>query len=213
MAHESARQTLDESIGLHNPDYRKEQNMIRKFLEGLVFGAGFAIPFTIITFVANYWLTPSLMTSEPDRSGGEVVALPNEDLASIAARLGVATESEIPFHELSVEDQIMKSSVIALAEFEPAADGKMRAVIREFLKKEPGTTIYYEVGDEFQPSSYYPKAGTSHGDGTVIFFAGSPARMRMSMSYDGDRISGLGDLPIRLFREKCAKPEDSTGKN
>ena len=77
------------------------------------------------------------------------------------------------------------------------------AKIKEFLKKESGTTIYYNIGDEYPTSSYYPKEGTRYGDGVIIFFADSPATMKMSMSYSGDRIHSLGDIPIELFKKKC----------
>lgn len=104
---------------------------------------------------------------------------------------------------MPIEEQIKASSVIALARYEKSADGKMRAIIKDFLKKAPGTTIYYDVGEEYANSSYYPKENTSYGDGVIIFFTGSPATMRMSMTFSGDRISGLGDLPLALFRKKC----------
>ena len=45
------------------------------------------------------------------------------------------------------------------------------------------------------------------GDGAVVFFMGSPATMKMAVTYTGDRIHGLGDIPIELLREKCK--EDS----
>jgi hypothetical protein len=111
---------------------------------------------------------------------------------------------EEPFHELGAEEQIKEATVIALARYERADDGRMKAIIREFLKKQPNTTIYYNVGDEYAPSSYFPKEGMNYGDGVVIFFTGSPASM--SMSFSGDRIHGLGDIPLQLFKQKCEEP-------
>jgi len=32
---------------------------------------------------------------------------------------------------------------------------------------------------------------------------GNPADMRYSVSYSGERIDGLGGLPLALMREKC----------
>ena len=93
-----------------------------------------------------------------------------------------------------------------MARFEPTADGRKKAIIRQFLKKAPDTTIYYSVGDEYPVASYYPSEGPMHGDGVIVFFVGSPAEMRMSMSYTGDRIQGLGDIPIELFKKKCETP-------
>jgi hypothetical protein len=46
----------------------------------------------------------------------------------------------------------------------------------------------------------------NYGDGVVIFFTGSPASMSMSMSFSGDRIHGLGDIPLQLFKQKCEEP-------
>ena len=77
----------------------------------------------------------------------------------------------------------------------------------EFLKKESGVTVYYHLGDEHAPSSHYPKANTDYGDGVIIFFTGSPAVMQMSMSYSGDRIRGLADMPLELFRQQCRAPD------
>lgn len=122
-------------------------------------------------------------------------------------RAGKAIKPGKPFYELGIDEQIKRASVIALARYERASDGEMKAVIKEFLKKEPNVQIYYKVGDEYAPSSYYPGGKTVYGDGVVIFFTGSPATMQLSMTYSGDRIHGLGDIPIELFKEKCAKPD------
>jgi hypothetical protein len=116
------------------------------------------------------------------------------------------SESGKQFHELELEDQIRRASIIALARYERDPDGKMKAIISEFLKKEPNVTIYYDIGDEYPSASYYPKVNTNYGDGMVMFFTGSPATMRMSMTYFGDRVHSLGDLPIELLRQKCEEP-------
>ena len=126
--------------------------------------------------------------------------------SAIEGGTGTAIESGKQFHELGIDEQIKKASVIALARYERASDGQMKAIVKEFPKKEPDVQLYYSVGDEYRPSSYYPREKTHYGDGVVIFFAGSPATMRMSMTYSGDRIHGLGDIPIELFRKKCREP-------
>ena len=39
---------------------------------------------------------------------------------------------------------------------------------------------------------------------SIAFSIGSMlSTMKMSMSYSGDRIHSLGDIPLELFREKC----------
>lgn len=180
--------------------------MMRKFTEGLVFGAGFAISFLVLWYAAAYWVTPVITASRIDQI--------NEDLSPELSVTGSRDRPEIlvdeqtkPFHEMPIEDQIKASSAIALARYEKGSDGKMRAVIQEFLKKDPDATIYYDVGDEYPHSSYYPTENTSYGDGVIIFFVGSPAQMRMAMTFSGDRIGGLGDLPLVLLREKCAEAD------
>ena len=116
---------------------------------------------------------------------------------------------EKQFYELSPEEQIARASVIVLAEYEPSSDGKMKAVIKEFLKRDEGITFYYELGDEHPSSSYYPKEDTKYGNGLIIFFEGNPASMRQSLSYYGDRINSLGDMPLELFKSKCGEVENA----
>jgi hypothetical protein len=172
--------------------------VLRKFVEGIVFGAGFAI-----AFLAVAWIAGAQLLSMVSTSGGPTMGYGGWE----SGISHVDEEPGLPFHELSIEEQIEKSSVIALARFEPAPDGKIKAVFKEFLKKAPKVTFHYEVGDEYPSASFYPKQGMDRGDGLVAFFVGSPAEMRLSMNYSGDRISGLGDIPLELFRKKC-EPTD-----
>lgn len=176
--------------------------MFKKFLEGLCFGSGFAIAFVVLSSVLTFTMAPLLASMLMSRlSGGshEVTISPPSGLGLPEAFRDVGK----PFHELDIEEQIEKSSVIAVARYEKAADGKMKAVIREFLKKDPDVVLYYEVGDEYPEASRYPAENTNYGDGVVIFFRGSPASMQMSTSYSSDRIRGLADMPIELLKQKC----------
>lgn len=174
--------------------------MFRKFVEGLVFGAGFAIAFFILAAVAGSMMFSSL----PSRSWSTSVPVPMEG----------APDSDDgdsrQFYELPIEEKIEAASVIALARFEPAEDGRKKAVLKEILKKNEGTTFYYDIGDEFGPLSRYPKENAGYGDGIIIFFEGSPAMMRSAMTFSGDRIAGLGDMPLELLREKCGEEESQS---
>lgn len=171
--------------------------MLRKFFEGIVFGAGFALSFVVVWYGAALVLTPMMVASTIDRAA--------RDVSKSAPP--PATSPGKSFHELSVDEQIAQSSAIAIARFEPAADGRKKAIIKEILKQDPGTEMYYKIGDEYVPGSHYVASNTDYGDGVVIFFTGSPAMMAMSMSYSGDRIRALGDIPLELFRQKCSKPK------
>ncbi len=110
----------------------------------------------------------------------------------------------VGFHEWPLERQIQKASVIAIARYEKD-NGRLKCVISEILKQAPDTKFYYKVGDEYRPSSVYPRDNASYGDGQIIFFTGSPAFMRYSCSFEGDRIGGLGDMPIDVLRETVRK--------
>jgi len=179
--------------------------MLKKFTDGLIFGCGFTISFLAIWYIATYTLYPRLISSITKSANQQLsqegFSIPSEQTAPDTKR-----QLSKPFHELSVEEQIKNASVIALARFEKSPDGKMKAVIKEFLKKDPGVIIYYNIGDEYPSSSYYPNENRGYGDGVVIFFTGSPASMGMSVTYTGDRISGLSDIPIELFKQKCKEP-------
>lgn len=166
--------------------------MLRKFIEGLVFGAGFTIAAIVIGVIGATTYFSTLPISH--RSGES------------------ADEGNTrPFHELSIDEQIEAASVIAVARFEPAEDGRMKAVLTELLKKNEGTRFHYDIGDEYSHASYYPnERRPAYGDGVVIFFEGSPAMMRSSMSYSGDRIGALGDMPLKVLRNKCG-PDATDG--
>lgn len=170
--------------------------MLRKFVEGLVFGVGAAIAFLAIGMLGTSMMFSTFVTH---RSGGP-------DAMHTTTR-HIDERGEVPFYELPFEEQIKQASVIAIAKYEPAEDGRMKAVLKEFLKKNDGALFHYDIGEEYQPSSYYPKEGTSYGDGIVIFFTGSPAMMTKAMTYSGDRIPSLGDMPMKLFRDKCGEGE------
>jgi hypothetical protein len=169
--------------------------MLKKFIEGLVFGAGFGIAFFAIGLVGTSSMVSMLPTSRPNAVPGAMTTTTQQS----------DEQQGLPFYELPLEERIKQASVIAVARYEAAEDGRMKAVLKEFLKQDDQAAFHYQIGDEYAPSSYYPKQGASYGDGIVIFFEGSPAIMRSSMSYSGDRIPGLGDMPVELLRVKCGK--------
>lgn len=171
--------------------------MLRRFIDGLVFGFGFSLAVLVVGGIAMVSLAPPDFRPVPPAVSFSQSELPPTQ---------VQKDPEPQFHDLPIEKQIELASVIALARFEPAADGKMKAVFTEFLKKVPGTTIYYSIGDEYPSASFYPSDAKRFGDGVVVFFVGSPADMRLSMTYTGDRIHSLGDIPLELFRKKCKAP-------
>jgi hypothetical protein len=165
--------------------------VLQKYLYGLAFGAGFGIAASLVLLFG-----PGLFMAVSGHHGIPVVE--SRSPAATAA----SGKPERQFHEESVDEQIRQSSVIAIGRYERDPDGKLRMIFKEFLKKAPGTEIYYEIGDEYE-MSYRPQSERKEGEGMLFFFVGSPADMRMSMTYHGERIAGLGDIPLKLFRQKC----------
>ncbi len=176
--------------------------MIKRFLDGLSFGAGFGVAFTIVSIAVWMFLIPTLL-----RPGSnvlpETIVFDGDDAAGVPQS---AFNEFLDFSEMSVDDQIAAASVIVLIEFEPADDGRMKALISDILKETEGAEFSYAVGDEYHSHSYYPGDRYSK-EREVIFFTGSPARMRYSTTYTGDRITGLNNMPEAMFRQKCADAE------
>lgn len=104
------------------------------------------------------------------------------------------------FDRLSPEERIHSASVIALAKWQRSGS-TLRCVISEILKQTPGTKFYYKVGDEFSRGNQRATENADFGDGEILFFTGSPARLEETIAYRGDRITGLGDMPINVLRE------------
>ena len=90
--------------------------------------------------------------------------------------------------------------MIALATYQKSGS-TLKCIISEILKHSPDTAFYYKVGDEFRNGSHRVTEGTDYGDGQVLFFTGSPARLEIAVAVHGDRISGMGDMPVSMLRE------------
>jgi len=176
--------------------------MFKKFVDGLAFGAGFSIAFIALWTVSSFIIFPAFFEAQFSDLDGSEMIVPDESEST--ANPNIPVGGDVPFYALSIEERIDAASAIALAKYEPSDDGRMKAVITEYLKLEPGTMVRFEIGNEYPSSSYYPTEGRNRGDGVVIFFTGSPATMQSSTSVNGDRITGLNDIPLALFREKCA---------
>lgn len=118
------------------------------------------------------------------------------------------------FYQLSVDEKIEMASAIAIGKFQDAEEGLQKAVISEFLKKDPDLEIYYDIGDELPfMSSYQIKSFDKSGLNFIVFFTGNPPIMKSGMTYEGERIRGLNDIPIKLLREKCNLPTSSNSTN
>jgi len=108
------------------------------------------------------------------------------------------------FHVMPLEKKIEAASVIAIAKYETVGE-RNKCVLSEILKQTPGTKFYYKVGDELQHCSHDIKPNQTRGDGQVVFFVGSPADFRFSTSIYGDRVGGLGNMPVDLLRKQITE--------
>jgi hypothetical protein len=179
---------------------------MQKIIDGMKFGLGFGLAFlAIVYFGLGFVLKGSVST--PGNHSSLALEIPEDSYVPTESvpRPSHDDREEVRFGDLGLEDQIKYATVIAVTEHRKSEDGETKSVIVEILKKADGVTFYYDVGDEFR--RFYPEERVLYGDGEVMFFTGSPAMMRVSMSYDGERIGSLGDMPMRLLREKCETPE------
>ncbi len=180
--------------------------MLKKFIDGLLFGAGFALAFIILWYAAAYWIAPQLISAQIDSAIAKDERL-DRPIRPSETQVREWIEERPPFHELNIDEQIKKASVIAIAKYEQSSSGATKAVFREFLKRNPSVEFHYKVGDEYPDLARSLTEDVDYGEGLIVFFVGSPASMRRSITYSRDRIRGLGDMPIELMRKKCKSPD------
>ncbi|MBI3102515.1 MAG: hypothetical protein HYY98_13330 [Burkholderiales bacterium] len=171
--------------------------MLQKFFNGLVFGAGFFVAVALLG-----WFLAYVLMVPPE---GRTIYWGGAPVLGAPGGMQEARGKQTPLYDLPLEQQIERASAIIITRFEAAADGRRKAVVAEILKRDPGARLQYQVGDEYPSASYYPKEGEDRGDGAVVFFEGVSADARYSTTFRGDRVSGLGDIPLKLFREKCTQ--------
>jgi hypothetical protein len=103
------------------------------------------------------------------------------------------------FHDLPPDEMVKQASAILLTQWRKV-DGEVKQIVTEILKHRPGTTLYYSVGDEYEPPGSRPQEYIT-GNGNVVFMEDSPASMRFSCSYSGERVASFGDMPLTKLRQ------------
>lgn len=164
--------------------------MLRRFLHGLAFGAGFGLAMGAIIFIAPY-VQVRTQNSSP--------AVETTSVSPGTTQSSTRAEKFPPFHEGTIQERVEIATAITLAQYEKAPNGEMQAIITEILKAP--TNFQYSVGDEHVSGRYLPEAGQSRGDKLIVFFVGSPPRFAQSFSVYGDRIPGAGDMELQGFLE------------
>jgi len=173
--------------------------MLKKFTEGLAFGGGFGVSFIALWYLTAYVLYPMFLGPQMEETVSEKLSELNQ------STINKPIKPEAPFHELTLDQKINKASFIAIAEYQKNSNGKITPIIKDFLKEDPKSEIYYKRGDEFKTYGGQSDSIDYLNQKMLIFFVGSPASMRYSTTYTGDRIHSLGGIPEKLLRDKCKK--------
>ena len=109
---------------------------------------------------------------------------------------------EILWHNLTDDQKISESTVLAVARYSDAEDGSKIATIVEIYKDNPDIHFDYKVGENYQSLKYHPKSEFHKRTGVVIFFAGSPPQYRHALYLYNDRVSGFGEMPLNILIKK-----------
>ncbi|MBU2886484.1 hypothetical protein KO507_11985 [Gilvimarinus agarilyticus] len=167
--------------------------MLKKFLSGIVFGAGFSIAALGIYTAWMLYVFPPLVyksfTSEPVVTEGSAQFQPIIDTPN--------------FHELSVDEKIDLATAIIVVKFEDGDNDHYKSVVEDILKKEEGVELYYNLGEVYEENTHYKMSDEFVPTRAIVFLQGNPATMRFSTTFNGDRIRGLGGISLALLKEKC----------
>ena len=150
--------------------------MLKIFVKGIVFGVGFLVAVGLI---------------------GYIFALINVD-----KKVMPSEKPEILWHNLTDDQKISESTVLAVARYSDAEDGSKIATIVEIYKDNPDIHFDYKVGENYQSLKYHPKSEFHKRTGVVIFFAGSPPKYRHALYLYDDRVSGFGEMPLNVLITK-----------
>src|SRR3990172_689206 len=113
------------------------------------------------------------------------VLAPHFYISNVAPSSGIPRESFESWEGLSFEEKVKRASIV---------------LIKEELKRKPGTTSHYAVGDEYLPLSIVPEKNTRYGEGSLVLLEGSPATNRESYSIYNGSVRALGEMPISKIR-------------
>ena len=162
--------------------------MIKKLLDGFLFGIGFAVAYFTLSLVSSFAITPHIIDHLADSSVNSI------DIDSI----NTASDRR-HFRNKQTTEKIKESTAIVLVQFKPQDDGRLAGIITKILKTTPGVEFVFSEGDEHPASSFYPKPDKSYGSGSIVFFTGDPPMMQLSAYFYGDQIPMLNDMSLPQF--------------
>jgi hypothetical protein len=125
-------------------------------------------------------------------------------MASLSSSPELPKQTFESWEGLAFDEKVKRASVILITENKQEG-GKIRAIIKEQIKRAPNTTFHYSVGDEYLPGTILePKPDTRYGDGSLVLLQGSPATSHGSYAIYNGSIPGLGEMPVSKIREIVA---------
>lgn len=99
-------------------------------------------------------------------------------------------------------DALIKASSAIVYSDNKLANGELHSEIREILLLRPGVTFNHKVGEAYPLPLQMHDTNVHHGDGQLVFFTGSPANFKESVTvYDG-RVLGFDDMPLDTLKAK-----------
>ncbi len=129
--------------------------------------------------------------------------LGNPSQASVSVPTPMLQDDYQDFYTWPIEKQIAAATVIFVTKNEER-DGQLVGVITEILKKKPGVSFYYSVGDIYDREVGKRRPGApsyTPPPGMVVFCVGNPAHMRYAASYsEEDRVTSLGGLSFEQLK-------------
>lgn len=153
--------------------------MIKTFIKGLVFGAGFSISVLIIFFFAKELLIKNM-----------------EDKSTIPA----SHSSE--WHQLSNDEQLKKATAIALIRYSDSKDGSKIAFV-EKIYTDKSIKLDLKPGDPYSNLRYYPRKDSfRERTGVLVLFRDSPPIEQSTLYLYDDRVAAYGDMPIDIAIQK-----------
>lgn len=169
-------------------------DILTKAIRALTFAVWALVVVSILNLVVYFSPVYTFLASEapPDQ----------ESLASeeFAAPMGSAT----PFHELSLEEAVARSSVIFYAEHQDHGE-RVECVIKEILKQSAASTVQHQPGDIYNPCSKTKQPNAWHGEGAVVFLDDPSGRYRRSASVFDGRIPAFEHMSLTELRAAIAR--------
>ncbi|HKJ60968.1 MAG TPA: hypothetical protein VKA94_03090 [Hyphomicrobiales bacterium] len=164
-----------------------------RFIGGLLFGAGFLVSFAILYFFALSITEPHMDRIFGDKSVGYSTGHDRKD--------SISSEE---FSRLTADKKIARSSVVMITRYVPSETRKrVQVVAKDIFKKRLDIKFKYHANDRIEAVEFYPHAGTPYGDGSVIFFTGIPPAEKLEITYTGDKVAGLGSVPLDELQNLC----------